>query len=82
MATDWKRKISYSIELLTIGIISILLFEYVIHPVLVDIDPMFSWQHGAGEIGGRAPDSPAGAALMVTGMIIMTTYTIMKIKIN
>lgn len=82
MATGWKSKFFRSIEVLILVVLSILLFEYVLHPVLIDIDPMFSWQHAAGDIGGRAPDSPAGAALAITFAIIWFGYSWVKYRVD
>lgn len=81
MAIGWKERATFWIEVFTMVVFSIILFEYVLHPVLVDIDPMFSWEHAAGDIGGRAPDSPAGVALAITSLIFYISYREIKLKI-
>lgn len=79
MDSNWIGKVTNRVKLL-IEVVLILavmaiVFDSVIQPLLVDIDPMFSDQYaGTGEWSGRYPDSPAGIAFFVSYAIGFAAY--------
>lgn len=62
------------------SVIGFVLFGYVVQPVLVSINPMFSFSYG--ESYGRRPTTPAGIALWATIGVILAIYYIFEYKIE
>lgn len=59
-------------------IITIVLFELWVQPILVEISPMFSDGYGSNDLGGRRPDTPAGVVMVV--MLSPLSYGYLRIK--
>lgn len=71
MCTNWIKKITGSvrlyIEVVLVLVMMIFIFDIIIQPILISIDPMFSDQYAETiEWRGRYPDSPAGIAFVVS----------------
>lgn len=76
MAGTWRDWIS-RLSGLVIPILAVAIawysFEIVIQPVLVDISPIFADLSGDGHVG-RAPDTPAQAALFATVLLVLFVF--------
>lgn len=81
MFEGWKSKAGHLAELLIICFISINIFNYIVQPLLVSIDPIFAYQDlPLGEAVGRGPETPAELAGMISVAIIMYAYYTLRFK--
>lgn len=76
MAIHWKDNVGGLIAL----VLALILFNTVIQPVLVGIDPMFSDQYvPPNEAGGLVPGTPAQWATLVTMIVLIFAYAAFRL---
>ncbi len=76
MFDNWKG----SIEAIVVLAIAIVVFNAVIQPVLVSIDPMFADQYvPPGETTRRVPATPAEWATLGTAITLFIIYVVLKL---
>lgn len=69
------KKFLYITEAVVVAVITLIIFIYVIQPILVNIHPMFALKHQLPS--GRYPDTPAGLAYF---LITIPTYFIYRMN--
>lgn len=68
-----KNKVMYWGEILFVVVITLVLFEHAIRPILIDIHPMFAGRYHPG----RRFSTPAGVALLTTFIMLYVVYYIL-----
>lgn len=68
-----KRKPSEYIEIAIVSILSILIYLYVVHPILEDINPILTFNSSGSGLGPLS--------MTVTGVILFISYYFIKITI-
>lgn len=77
------KKITFWVEIVVVIVISIGFFEYLLQPILANLNPMFADQYvPLEERSLRAPDTPVGVALIITGLVIWVLYMSLRFKID
>ncbi len=76
MSEGFGGKIVGIIESMLVVIISLVLFLYIVQPVLVSIHPMFAFQGRLSS--GRYPDTPVGIAAVITALTVYFIFIIFK----
>ena len=85
MADNWKQSAIFWVEIIVVFDISVVLFELIVQPFLVSIDPMFAYGNsllGDGSTRSRIPNTPASVALAATGLICLIAYHVLHSKIG
>lgn len=78
MAIHWRDDVLAIVVL----VIALVLFNTVIQPVLVGIDPMFADQYvPPNEAGGAVPGTPAQWATLATAIILLVGYVLLRSRV-
>lgn len=82
MAKNWLGMAKLSIEIIIVAVILWYIFQIVVQPVLVSINPVFADLYApAAEQSGRSPENPAQIALYATGIVGFAVYAVLRVVI-
>ena len=79
----WVKEVPLALHAIIIFVITIPIFNHAIQPMLISLDPMFAEQSvPLSERSRIAPDTPAEITEMLSIMLFITIYVVIKRKIE